>query len=140
METKCRAVVKYNDGKYWDVVVVNGFVPVITVYDKVDGGKHYVLDYRCRIPRRKPQPVVPEDIPRVVPRPEVEPESRPISRLDPKLLPGPVEVEPPRSTPLEQPHLSPKLEPIVPNDMRRPSDVQDDSTRVAAPRYEKIDE
>lgn len=56
VESKFNAVVRYDDGRRWRVVVVNGYVPRITTRKLTDGGVHYVYDYREHIPYEPPMP------------------------------------------------------------------------------------
>lgn len=81
VEEKHEAVVKYDDGRYWKVIVVNGFAPEITINYLCSGGTHYVLDYRGHIPYKLSKPVA--ETPMLAPKPTPKPtlaESKPIER------------------------------------------------------------
>lgn len=136
VESKVMTQVKYSDGRYWNVYIVNGYAPAVTVTHLSGGGVRYIYDYRCRIPYRKPEP-----------KPKPKPKPNPDPEIDPRYLPGPEpEPDPVRSVvvPKREPTLAPKPDPMsnpplvlpesLPFGMAKPSAIAEPE-RVIRPQY-----
>lgn len=68
-ETRFQASVRYSDGRYRSVPVINGFVPVVT-YQNGMAEHRVIYDYSCRIkhvpPQLRPQTSI-ESLPKISP-------------------------------------------------------------------------
>lgn len=49
VESRFMTQVKYDDGRYWNVYVVNGYLPTVTITPLSNGDTRYVYDYRKHI-------------------------------------------------------------------------------------------
>lgn len=138
VESKIMTQVKYSDGRYWNVYIVNGYVPAVTVTSLASGGVRYVFDYRCRIPYRKPEPrPQPEIDPRYLPGPEPEPppaQSVVVPKREPTLAPRREPTLAPKSDPISDP--PPVLPEPLPFGMAKPSAIAEPG-RVIRPQYER---
>jgi hypothetical protein len=101
-QSRCMAIVTYDDGRRWRVPIINGYVPSVTHTRYLDGSERYHFDYRINLtyddwlekrrqkeiaslpgpalepePEKRPAPLI-----RVIPDSEKEP--APLIRVLPK--------------------------------------------------------